>query len=63
MEVSIRQCPRHVKAKWSTYSSRNGNRIVTVITDVGSSFCQRLIDSANLEFFVHADDVPRSALC
>ena len=47
----------------SVYSSRKGNRIVTVITDLGSSFCQGLIDSANLEFFVHADDVPRSALC
>ena len=38
------------------------NPLVIGVTDEGSILCQRLADSANLDFFVHADDVPRSAL-
>lgn len=33
-------------------------RIVTLLTDECSALWQRFVDSANLEFFVHADDVP-----
>lgn len=34
---------------------------VSGVTDAGKAFCQSFVESANVEFFVHADGLPQSA--